>query len=105
MELQRVTVGPDDVFLESPARSSYENLRVNTFLLGIFRNVFIVRNRASWTLINSWRPHVVLDKTADSLDVRILVSILRELGPNFGTWIFSVSIFRLLESFKFLNGR
>lgn len=105
MELQHVTVGLDDVFLESPARSSYENLRVNTFLLGIFRNVFIVHNRASWTLINSWRPHVVLDKTADSLDVRILVSILRELGPNFGTWTFSVSIFRLLESFKFLNGR
>lgn len=47
MELQRVTVGPDDVFLESPARSSYENLHVNTFLLGIFRNVFIVRNHAS----------------------------------------------------------
>lgn len=88
MELQRVTVGPDDVFLESPARSSYENLRVNTFLLGIFRNVFIVRNRASWTRINSWRPHVVLDKTVDSLDVRILVSTLRELGPNFGTSTF-----------------
>lgn len=84
MELQRVTVGPDDVFLESPARSSYENLHVNTFLLGISRNVFIVRNHAPWTRINSWRLHAVLDKTADSSDVRILVSILRELGPNFG---------------------
>lgn len=72
MELQRVTVGPDDVFLESPARSSYENLRVNTFLLGIFRNVFIVRNHGSWTRINFWRPHAVLDKIADSLDVVFL---------------------------------